>query len=628
MALSADFLDELKARTSIAEVVGRKVALRRAGREHSGLCPFHNEKTPSFTVSEEKGFFHCFGCGAHGSVIDFLMRTEGLAFPEAVERLASEAGMTMPRPDPGQKQAADQRNRLSAVMETATGWFQAQLQASVGAGARDYLARRGRTDKAIADFRIGYAPPGSATMKAAMLERGHSEADLLEVGLLAQSEDRNETYDRFRDRLMFPIADRQGTVIAFGGRALGEARAKYLNSPATPLFDKGRVLYNFARARPAALEHRSVIVAEGYMDVIALAEAGFDHVVAPLGTAITEHHLGLLWRMAAEPVLCLDGDNAGWRAGLRAAERALADLKPGRSLRFALLPEGVDPDDLVRQSGATAMQEVIDRALPLSELLWRQLGQGRALATPEDKAAWEADIGKLTARIGDETVRSHYQRHYRDRLWQALGAQRRGRTGRSGATQTGPGRRRRSDTAASTGPTVRAKNVAGQLAGNNRELRILRFVLAFPHLVEPHLEALAPLIFKDPQLDRLWDAVLEVAARRPGLDFDALRAQLIETGHAGALELVAGADAKKLELTRQANRESPAAGLRQTLERYFRDLDLGPELLNAESTLADNYTRETWARFQGVLREKTDAQDMDSAEPDRFGEEPKADGAV
>ena len=330
MAFPKSFLDEIRNRISMVELVGRRVALKKRGRDHWGCCPFHNEKSPSFKVSEDRDDYHCFGCGAHGSAFDFVMQTEGLSFPEAAERLAEAAGLEVPRIAPEQREKADHLSRLADANEAAAKWFQAQLRGSGGGEARDYLRQRGLGEDAIEEFRLGYAPDRNDGLKSALLERGFTEKELVEAGLLGQPDDGRSSYDRFRHRLMFPIGDRRNRVIAFGGRALGDARAKYLNSPESPLFDKGRSLYNHAMAREASRAAGTVIVVEGYMDVIALAEAGFRNTVAPLGTAVTEDQIGLLWQMTSEPVLCLDGD----AAGLRAARRVLIRRRARTSVRW------------------------------------------------------------------------------------------------------------------------------------------------------------------------------------------------------------------------------------------------------------------------------------------------------
>lgn len=380
MAFPPQFLDELRARLPVSEVVGRKVRLVRKGREHSGLCPFHNEKTPSFTVNDEKAFYHCFGCGQHGDVITFVMETEGLSFPEAVERLASQAGLQVPQSSPEERERAKVRNTLYDVVEQVCAWYEDNLRQTGGREALDYLRGRGFTEETIRTFRLGYSPDGRGRLLQAMEAKGIRKDQLVEAGLIKLPEGGGDPRDYFFNRVMFPISDGRGRVIAFGGRILGDGQPKYLNSPETPLFHKGRNLYNFAMAREASRDLGTVIVAEGYTDVIALAQAGLPNAVAPLGTAVTEEQIGLLWRVADEPVLCFDGDTAGERAALRAAERALPLLKPGKTLRFMGLPAGEDPDSLVQSRGADGFRHIMGSARQLADVIW----QTKSSASPHD----------------------------------------------------------------------------------------------------------------------------------------------------------------------------------------------------------------------------------------------------
>lgn len=547
MALPASFLDQLRDRLSIGELVGKRVRLVRRGREFTGLCPFHNEKTPSFTVSEDKGFYHCFGCGAHGSAIDFVMHTEGLNFMEAVEKLAGLAGMEVPAMDPHAKARAEKASGIAQVMEAAEKWFSAQLKGAAGEGAKAYLQKRGLSGETISRFRLGYAPAARTQLKEALAARGISEALMLEAGLIKQPESGGASYDRFRDRVIFPITDRRGRTIAFGGRALGaEDRAKYLNSPETPLFHKGSTLYNHALAAQAAVDAGTVIVAEGYFDVISLVAAGFAHTVAPLGTALTEQQLALLWRMAAEPVLCFDGDAAGGRAALRAAERALPLLEPGRSLRFAMLPPGIDPDDLIRQHGPKAMADIIGAAAALADVLWNQQLSGRQLDTPERRAALQAALGAICAEIKDQTVKEYYRRYFAERLGQLFPKPQAAVGPRGGWGQKGAGRK-----------FGKAAGWPGQAAGlalpalppvvsRRREL-LLAVLLRHPAVVEGHGARLAALDFGQPLLDRLKTEVLDVARRRPGLDAAELKRHLNEAGLGEGVERLAGPEAQYLE---------------------------------------------------------------------------------
>jgi DNA primase len=417
MRFTPQFLDELRARLPVSEVVGKRVKLRKAGREWKGLSPFQQEKTPSFTVNDQKQFYHDFSTGKHGNIFDFVMETEGVSFPEAVERLASMVGMPLPAVTPDAARHEKRRKTLHDVMELAAKFFTETLASKNGAKARGYLGDRAITPATQLQFRLGYAPPDRFALKEYLGAQGIPVPDMVEAGLLIGGDDVPVPYDRFRDRVMFPITDARGRVIAFGGRALEkDVPAKYLNSPETPLFHKGDNLYNLATARQAAHDGAPLVVVEGYVDVIAMVTSGFGGAVAPLGTALTENQLALLWKMADEPILCFDGDRAGQKAAYRAADLALPLLRPGKSLRFALLPEGQDPDDLARSGGRGAIEEVIGAARPLAEMIWTREIEGGSFATPERRAALEARIGEIANSIRDEVVRRYYRQDLIERL--------------------------------------------------------------------------------------------------------------------------------------------------------------------------------------------------------------------
>ncbi|MBC6441877.1 MAG: DNA primase [Rhodobacteraceae bacterium] len=414
MSLPPGFLDELHQRTSIVQVAGRKVTWdHRQSNPGKGdmwaPCPFHQEKTASFHVDDQKGLYYCFGCHAKGNTIEFLKQIENIGFMEAVEILAREAGMAMPARDPQAREKADRHRQLAGVMDQATRFFRRGLSGSRGAGARDYLEGRGLTGATCDRFEIGFAPDDHNALLRYMTEKGVSEKDLIETGLVIRPDNGGTVYDRFRGRIMFPIRDARSRCIAFGGRALSpEARARYLNSPKTELFDKGRSLYNFGPAREAVRKTGSLIVAEGYMDVIALAQAGFDHAVAPLGTAVTEDQLQLLWRVSDEPIMAFDGDRAGLRAAYRLIDLALPMLRPGRSLRFAILPQGQDPDNLIKISGSAAMQKLLDSARPMVKLLWQRETEGKTFDSPERRAGLDATLRMALRNIRDTGLRRHY----------------------------------------------------------------------------------------------------------------------------------------------------------------------------------------------------------------------------
>lgn len=510
MTIPPAFLDELRARVTLSSVVQRRVKLTRAGREMKGCCPFHNEKTPSFYVNDDKAFYHCFGCGEHGSVIDWVMKQDGLAFRDAIETLAVEAGLEMPLESPEGQERAKAAAGLHEVTARAAAWFAEQLASAAGAAARGYLDKRGLTGATVTAFGLGLAPDARTKLKAALDSVG--EAKLVEAGLLV-TPDEGDTYDRFRGRLMFPIRDPRGRVIAFGGRILGDGQPKYLNSPDTPLFDKGRTLYNFDKAGPAARKSGRLLVVEGYMDVIALAQAGFVEAVAPLGTALTEAQLGLLWRVVPEPVLCFDGDTAGQRAGLRAALRALPLLEPGRSLRLATLPPGVDPDDLVRTQGPAAFEALLAKAEPLIDQLWRAETEGIDTGTPERRAAVRERLREHAHAIQDGSVRSLYEAEFRARfdalyLPQRQFAQPRG--GFKGKAFVSPH--------ASDG----LKALHARATGSGEVTAILAGLLEHPWLADRHGERLATLDAGNPALARLLDAILERLSHEPDLDKSAL----------------------------------------------------------------------------------------------------------
>jgi len=414
MSLPPGFLDELRTRTSLAQVVGRKVMwdARKSNQGKGDMwasCPFHQEKSASFHVDDRKGYYYCFGCHAKGDAISFVRETENLGFMEAIELLAREAGLPMPARDPQAQQKADRRSQLVEVMEQAVQYYRLQLKTGAAAGARDYLAGRALNEAAQDRWDIGFAPDARQGLYRHLTGKGVSPELIVDAGLAARPDDGGAPYDRFRGRIIFPIRDAQGRAIALGGRAMDpNARAKYLNSPETDLFDKGRSLYNHRPAREAAGKGQVLVVAEGYMDVIALAEAGFAATVAPLGTAITEDQLHLMWRIAPEPVIALDGDTAGLRAAMRLIDVALPLLEAGRSLRFCVMPPGQDPDDVIRAGGAGAMQALLDQAQPLVRLLWRRETEGKVFDSPERRAALDKSLREAIRKIADPGLRAHY----------------------------------------------------------------------------------------------------------------------------------------------------------------------------------------------------------------------------
>lgn len=552
MSFLPGFLDEIRARVPLAGIVGRRVKLARRGREYTGLCPFHNEKTPSFTLNEDKGFYHCFGCGAHGDVMGFVMQTEGLSFPEAVERLAGEAGLEVPRPTPEARAAAARQATLLEALEAAEAWFEQQLTTSAGAAARSYLEGRGLAAETISTFRLGFAPDRRGALRADLKLKGIDDGRLAEAGLIKISEDGGAPRDYFFNRIIFPITDRRGRTIAFGGRALGDSPAKYLNSPDTPLFHKGRVLYNLSRARQAARDAGELIVVEGYMDVIALTAAGFPAVVAPLGTAVTAEQIAELWRLCDEPVMCLDGDAAGQRAGRKVAERALPLLQPGKSLSFAVLPQGEDPDSLVRGAGPPAMRRVLKAAHPLIDLVWSMETQSGRFDTPERQAGLIKALDGRLRDIADGDVQKAYREALNRRFYEVFGFGAWGRPAHAGAGRGGynPGRggfglkgrragvgnrrlgRREPGRRPWTGGTSAAAHQAPNLLVRRQEQVLLATLVNHPELIVEYAEGLAELNFDSGALERLFQAALDLGARQPDLDSAAMRCHLTEQGFA------------------------------------------------------------------------------------------------
>lgn len=520
MSLPPGFLDELRTRTSLSQVVGRKVMWdsRKSNQGKGDMwapCPFHQEKTASFHVDDRKGFYYCFGCHAKGDAISFVRETENVGFMEAIEILAREAGMQVPARDPKAQEKADHRSELAEVMEAAVQHYRLQLKTQGAAEARDYLARRGLSEAAQQRWDIGFAPDQRQGVFQHLRDKGVAEQLIIDAGLAAKPDDGGAAYDRFRGRIIFPIRDARGRAIALGGRAMdANARAKYLNSPETLLFDKGRSLYNHGPAREAAGKGQPLIVAEGYMDVIALSEAGFQATVAPLGTAITENQLQLLWRIAPEPVIALDGDRAGFQAAMRLIDLALPLLEAGQSLRFALMPEGQDPDDLLKARGKGAMQRLIEAAQPMVQLLWRRETEGKNFDSPERKAALDKSLREAIKRIRDPSIRSHYGQEIKDLRWQLFRPQRTAPVRKGGVN----GRGWKAEPVGPLPGTTGSPLAAGTQSGDTlREAVILATLLLHPTLVADFEAPLETLELSSPDHRVLREALLRFADAGAGL---------------------------------------------------------------------------------------------------------------
>jgi len=621
MRYPPSLLDEIRARLPVSQVVARKVALKRAGRELKGLSPFKQEKTPSFFVNDRKGSWFDFSSGQNGDIFKFVMLTDGLSFPEAIERLAEEAGVALPKPTARAVEEEDQRARLYRLLEAACTFYQKQLFVAPKEGAH-YLEKRGVLD-AAPRFRLGYAPNSRSALKEHLAAAGFTAPEMALSGMLVSGDDIPVAYDRFRHRVMFPITDIKGRVIAFGGRALDpDAPAKYLNSPETPLFHKGAVLFNAASARAAAFDRNQVIVVEGYMDAIALSEAGFPHTVAPLGTALTEEQIKLLWRMAPEPVLCFDGDAAGRRAAFRAVETVLPHLKPGYSLQFAFLPEGLDPDDLIRQQGAAAFQAVLAKTAPLFDVLILREEQGQPGLTPEQRASLDARLKALAARIGDADVRRQYETELKATLWEKNRKATRELAGVDGRRDARFAGKRRNNTEVDWRVTARARtegrprklprgvNPATLAVRSNelaerapvlpaREALLMCTLLNHPWLLDARCEEVAELTLTAKPLLGLRDALLELLARNIALDRVEVRSQLTKLGLDKVIALAERAIAHKSDKFAgpDADAGDVDAGWQHVYELHEAQVGLRRALNAAEQAYHTEPTEDALARI-------------------------------
>ena len=495
MSLPPGFLEELRARISVSQVVGRKVSwdMKKSNQSKGDMwapCPFHQEKTASFHVDDRKGFYYCFGCHAKGDAISFVKETENVNFIEAVEILAKEAGLQMPQQDPLAKEKSSYRDELFKIMELSVRFYQRSLSSAKGERAREYIKSRQLTSKIIDDFELGFAANNRTDLFDYLSDKNIPEQHIIDTGMCLRPDDGGTVYDRFRDRIMYPIRDSRGRCIAFGGRAMSKnARAKYLNSPETKLFDKGRSLYNFSTARAALNSQSSLIVAEGYMDVIALSQANFKASVAPLGTAITKDQLTLIWRISPEPVIALDGDRAGIGAAYRLVDVALPLIETGKTIKFALMPEGYDPDDLIKERGRDAMQNFVDQSISLADLLWRRETEGFSFNNPEARADLDKRLDLALSNIRDRQLKYHYQQHFKDLKWDAF-------TKKSGKKSSAI----QDNTSART--AVKGSFIANSDKKNFISLKekvILAILVKYPNLIERNKEKLMAMewIYKD-----------------------------------------------------------------------------------------------------------------------------------
>lgn len=606
MRYGPNLLEEILRRTDIVQLVGRRVKLTRKGQAFWGCCPFHGEKTASFKVENGRRTYKCFGCGKGGDAFKWLMETEGLSFPETVEKLAGEAGVELPKWSPEDEAREEKKKSLADVIGLAAAFYEAQLYEPVGRAAREYLKTRSLDEATARKFQLGFAPAAGNALIAHLTAKNVTMDDMIAAGLARPGDENHGVRDFFFNRLMFPIADARGKVIAFGGRGLTpDAKPKYINTGETEFFSKGRLLYNFAPARSAAIKAGTIIVCEGYMDVIALVRAGFEAAVAPLGTALTEEQLQLLWRVAPEPVMAFDGDSAGRKAALRAAHLCLPHLQPGHSLRFAFLPAGEDPDSLIRTLGPGAMQKVLDAAEPLADVLWKSETETKDLSTPERRAGLERALSDLVGRIADGKIADYYRRDFEARVYDAFKARRpraeAGDPGRRGAWR-GTGRDFRGQpprpqgVSAAVKQSLLARGTGGAL--KVKESEVLRLVLEEPELAARHGEVLAAVTFSDLFLDRLRAELLNVAASGSRLEKTGLENHLIRRGFADIVgRLKASGTAREVDASGE---DTDARFLRAASQ--LRDMaETDPERKAALEHFKREPSEENWLKVRRLL---------------------------
>jgi DNA primase len=601
MTLSPAWLDELRMRTTLSAVIAPSVKLIKAGREFKACCPFHNEKTPSFTVNDEKHFYHCFGCGAHGDAIRFLTEQRGLTFMDAVKELAAKAGMEVPAPDPRSQERAERSAGLHEVMEAAQRWFVEALDGIAGAEARAYLATRGISETTRKKFGFGFASDSRGKLKAALASFGADK--LVEAGLLIAAEGK-EPYDRFRGRLTYPIRDALGRVIAFSARILGAGEPKYLNSPDTPLFDKGRTLFNLDLASPASRKAGRLLVVEGQMDVIALDQAGIGEAVAPLGTAVTEGQLERMWRLDPQPILCFDGDSAGQKAAIRAAMRALPHLAPERTLRFVSLPAGKDPDDLVRDGGREALEALLAAPEPLVERLWRHELDAAPLDTPEARAGFRQRLMAAASAIGDGNVRQLYRDEWLRRFDALVRPQR----------QQGQPRRPFKPGQRWVPPEPPASQAARAIASGGIDRPTARALVLghalYPQAIGDHLEHLAALPLDDRSAERLREKMIDCAMAGEALDRSTLVPILAEGDTAAAWADVARGGDMRFSFTRaRSDPELARRDLAAAVEALVARAEIDRALGAATRRLETEFTDQAFAEQQRLIAAKREVND-------------------
>ena len=631
MRYGPNVLDEVLRRTDLVQLVGKRVKLVRKGRVMWGCCPFHKEKSPSFKVENERRTYKCFGCGAGGDAFKWMMETEGLTFPEAVERLAGEAGVELPKWSPEDEAREEKKKSLYDVVEAACAFFEDRLRSTDGREARDYLVSRGLTGEAAKQFRLGYAPDSNSALKDHLYAKNIPLEDMVAAGLVRPQDGDRAARDFFYNRVMFPISDARGRIVAFGARALDpDAKPKYINTGETTLFSKGHLLYNFATARAAALKAQTIVLAEGYMDVIALVRAGFDYAVAPLGTAFTEDQLQLLWRTAPEPILCFDGDEAGLRAGLRAAHLALPHLKPGFSLRFAFLPAGEDPDTLIAREGPMAMRKILDAAEPLAKVLWRAETEGKDFSTPERRAGLERALAEIVGRIGDGKIADYYRRDFDSKVFDSFkrraappqqNYQPRAPQDRRGFGANGrrlPPRPGMAGGGDAVSPAVKNSLLArsGRSGARSvKEMELCVILFRHPDLGVRHAEIVAELPLQDRVLDRFRHELLNLATSGSRLENQGLEAHLVRHGMSDLVErlnaraLASGEIAPAEDEQGNENAEDIEARWLRAASQLRDMAETGPERVRAFERFKSEGTEESWRDAARYLDSRVPGED-------------------
>ena len=600
MVFSQQFLDELKMRVNLSEIVGKRVKLLKKGQEFLGLCPFHNEKTPSFTVNDDKRFYHCFGCHAHGSAIDFVMETEKLSFKESIEKLASLSGIEIPKNSYQEKQKDQLNEKLLELLEKSTCFFQNALISDVGKNARQYLASRGIDNKMIKTFRIGFAPTINGGLKAFLLNSGVKEELLILSGLVAEpnGNEKRNTYDRFRNRIIFPINNKRGKVIGFGGRALGNNAPKYLNSPETPIYHKGNELYGLSHAIQKARKEDTIIVTEGYLDVISFHQAGFMNMVAPLGTAITESQIKTLWNTVTEPIFCFDGDEAGKRAALKTAIKVLPLIKPGLTVRFADLPLGEDPDSLIKKQGPEVITEILSKSIPLSQFFWKIETNGALISTlPEDRAACHKRLKNYASLIQDTTMKSHFLKFFNSQIWE---------TSKNPSYSSHGSKSFKK----STWPTnMQLELDAGPKAKIDidffRHSILIAVLINHPEAYDHIGERLGSIICPSTSLDKLRQEVLKICEGQTKIDSEFILDQLRKLGYSEALESVLSEDV--LEHAYFIRLGTPIDEVTLGWDELFNQVkakELAAEIEVAEKTYASQPNNDTWNRLVALRKQE------------------------